>query len=301
MYTHVVNGPHTVHDVMGYVGQFVRWRHTAAPLLSTASLSSYHSLHSQRLTPTPAMCCVWSAQMCSPWRMKNPSTGALSFTTSSTIVSGRRSRLPPPVCSSTASQIPPTTATDSASACSPTSTATLPSRTPGGTLAKVQYTNRINGCCTPLADKTKSISLVNGNWNYTEHRTETTTFYCIDLGFASLMFWWLYRCDDTTALLLQVTGHLSYPASSQESICITLEGRCTQNVWVTAVSSSRVATVTTTMASIPRLCVRFPVAAAWRFSTTRSLLSCWPSLSIMALRPFMSSPKCAPSAWALLR
>lgn len=67
-----------------------------------------------------------------------------------------------------------------------------------------------------------------------------------------------------------------------------------QSALVTPVFLSRVGTVITTMASTPPLFVRSPVDVVSRFSTTRSLLNFWPSLSTMALRLFMSLLRCVP-------
>lgn len=74
----------------------------------------------------------------------------------------------------------------------------------------------------------------------------------------------------------------------QESTCTMWEGRCTQSASVIPAFLSRAVTVITTTASTPPLSARSPVDAASRFSTTRSLLSFWPSQSTMALRPCMS-------------
>lgn len=218
---------------------------------------------------------VFPVQTCSPWPTRSPSTGAPLFTTSSTTAWERRSRRPPPACSSTASRTPPTTATGFASACCLTSTATPPSRTPGGTSAKVQY--GVNDCAA-LGQLALSITYYQ-TMVFTDFKAKATR----------------------KSPLLQVIDVCFSPAPSQVSICTMLAGRCTQSVWVTAVSSSRAVTVTTTTASIPRPCARFPAAAAWRFSTTKSSPSCWRSPWTTALRLSMSSPRCAPSAWVSLR
>lgn len=73
-----------------------------------------------------------------------------------------------------------------------------------------------------------------------------------------------------------------------------LAGRGMRNVSVTAAYLYRVGTATWITAFSPPLSVRFLAAAASKFLTIKSLLSFWPSLSIMGLRQCMSSPKCAP-------
>lgn len=80
----------------------------------------------------------------------------------------------------------------------------------------------------------------------------------------------------------------------QECTCTTSGGRCTQSASVTPASLCRAETVITITASIPPLSARSPVDVALRFSTTRSLLSFWHSQSTTALRPCMSSLRCAP-------
>lgn len=82
---------------------------------------------------------------------------------------------------------------------------------------------------------------------------------------------------------------------NQVCTCTMWEGRCTQSALVTPAFLSRAVTVITTTASTPPLSARSPVDVVSRFSTTRSLLSFWPSQSTMALRPFMSLLRCAPS------
>lgn len=130
---------------VGECGAWLRRPFHQAPGSLSAHASALknlkHALNtsaSARLTPPRDPLTCFPAQTCSRWPTRNPSTGAPLFTTSSTTASARPSRRPPPACSWTASRIPPTTATDSAWACSPTSTATPPSRTPGGTSAKVR-------------------------------------------------------------------------------------------------------------------------------------------------------------------
>lgn len=88
---------------------------------------------------------------------------------------------------------------------------------------------------------------------------------------------------------------------SQGSTCTTLAERCMPNASVTAASSCRVGTATTIMAFIPLRSARSPVGVAWKFSTTKSLLSCWHSLWTMVSRQCMNSPKCALFEWASWR
>uniref|UniRef100_A0A3Q1I1V9 Mothers against decapentaplegic homolog n=1 Tax=Acanthochromis polyacanthus TaxID=80966 RepID=A0A3Q1I1V9_9TELE len=95
-------------------------------------------------------------------------------------------------------------------------------------------------------------------------------------------------------LFLQGSVILNILSVYQECTCTMLEGRCTQSASATPAFLSRVVTVTTTMASTPRLFARSPVDVASRFSTTRSLLSFWPSRLTTASRPSMSLLRCVP-------
>lgn len=88
---------------------------------------------------------------------------------------------------------------------------------------------------------------------------------------------------------------------SQGYTCTMWAARCTQSVWVTAVSLSRAATVISNMASTPPPCAKSPAAAASRSLTTSYSLSSSPSPWITALRWCTSSRRCAPSAWVLWR
>lgn len=87
----------------------------------------------------------------------------------------------------------------------------------------------------------------------------------------------------------------------QEFTSTTWVGRSTPSAWVTVASLCKVGTAITTTAFTPQQSARSQVGVAWKFSTTRSLLSSWHSQWTMALRRSMSLQKCAPSAWALWR
>ena len=106
---------------------------------------------------------------------------------------------------------------------------------------------------------------------------------------------------DEMFVLFSCPDHQLFVSVHQEYTCTMWEERCTQSASVTPASLSRAVTVITITASTPPLSARSPVDVASRFSTTRSLLSFWPSLLTMALRLFMSLLKCVPLGWALSR
>ena len=71
-------------------------------------------------------------------------------------------------------------------------------------------------------------------------------------------------------------------------ICIMLEERFMLNASATRPYLCRVGIVTTVMVFIQQQFARFHQAALWKFSTTKNLLSCFLSQSIMDMRLFMS-------------
>lgn len=85
--------------------------------------------------------------------MRNPNTGALLSTMSSTTVWVKRSTPPPQVCWWMVSPILPTIRTVSASGCCPTLTGIPLSKIPGGTLEKVSVCLNLVQmfiCCVPI-------------------------------------------------------------------------------------------------------------------------------------------------------
>lgn len=92
---------------------------------------------------------------------------------------------------------------------------------------------------------------------------------------------------------------IAFPSFQLLTFTISLYCRFMPNVSQTPRYSYNPAIATITTASTPRPSVKSPQVARWKSLTMRNLRNCYLSASTTALRPCMSSQKCAPYAWVL--